>query len=145
MTNSPALYNKLKVAHVFNNAAQTTNGNSSAVDMTAAAQLGAKGRGLLILSATAKSGTFTTFNLNLQASVDGSTGWTEVAVIKDAADSPAANTTTIYDFHTELGLNSSNVAYKFFRIAWEIAGTTPSVTFSAAVLLGGFAHLPTNT
>jgi len=143
MTNSPVLYNMVKVVHIQTVGAVTATGQSSSTDMQAVAQVGACGRGLLIINAGAKSGTFTQFDLRLQGSPDNSV-WTEVAVIKNAADAPAANTDTIYDFNTELGLNVSNVEYRYLRVQWVIAGTTPSLSFSACMLLGGFEHLSAN-
>lgn len=105
-------------------AARTTTGNGAAVD------LGTRDRLLRqTLSVTAASGTTPTLDVRLEASADGVTGWRSFATFTRATAATVERITAISPD-------------RYVRVAWTIAGTTPSFTFDASGTRGvSYANL----
>jgi len=124
------LYNKVIVQA---SAAQTANGNSSAVALPARAS-----SLLCLVSITAGSGTVTAFQVRIQGTEDDGATYYTLAPEFSSRDYDAApgNSTASRDFVSETAVRTSGKAEahfktltKKFRAQWTITGTTPSETF----------------
>lgn len=78
---------------------------------------------ILMVHATATSGT-PTLNASLEESDDGSSGWTAVPGSAIAQLSAAGN-----------AMANARVSKSYVRVTSTVAGTTPSVTYRASVLM----------
>lgn len=104
-------------AAIVASTARTTSGNGSSIDTGDANTI----RGL-VLDVTAASGTTPTLDVRVETSDDNST-WRTVGSF--------AQKTGVSNEHKEFGLLA-----RYARIAWTIAGDTPSFTFSVGALGG---------
>jgi len=118
-------------------AAQTAAGNGTGVDVTACLTP-ATGQGYVFVQApvTAGSGTVTTFKVWLEVSGDG-TNWSALpcwSTLTITGTAPTANTHLVIN---ETAVQTSGSGSGFcslplgnVRARWNVAGTTPSETFS---------------
>lgn len=100
----------------------TASVNGSAIDLTEG-----EGPVHVVVSIGAASGTSPTMDAKLQESVDGSTGWADVAgaTLAQKTDSDA-NTQSVFETHGR--------GQPFVRVVATVGGTTPSFHLHAAVL-----------
>jgi len=78
-----------------------------------------------------------TYDLKLQDSADGSTGWTDIA-------GAAITQITAVDSEAEVNVNLAG-AKKYIRAVGTVTltgGTTPTLQVASAVVLGGASELP---
>lgn len=103
--------------------AQTASGQGAAVEV------GEYNQTLVTLNVTAASGTTPTLNAKLQASDDGGTTW---------YDLPSAAFTQLTGVGTAvLQLTETNAFGDYIRVAYTIAGTSPSFTFAVKAVAKG--------
>lgn len=120
-------------AVVVSSAARTTSGQSSAIDNESA--VGA----LFIVDVSSVSGTSPTLDVSIEAQDPASGAWVTIATMSTISTT-GTNLLTIHPAVTEsAGRKVSDVLPRRFRVAWTIAGTNPSFTFSVSVnLYGGY-------
>lgn len=111
----------LKVIYLATSAALTATGNGSAVDVRAYS-----GEARLALSASATGGAGQTYSGKIQDSADGSTGWADTGVGFTQVTNSAASNEVI-------GVNVDRFR-RFIRVVDTLAGTTPTVTRSVALI-----------
>src|SRR5512139_3851285 len=105
-------------------AARTASGTG-----TLTADLSAYEDGALLINVTAATGTTPTLRPFLQVSPDGGTTWYGSATASPCAAGADITTTGTYyyDFTGHAGALT--------RLAWTIGGTTPSFTFTGAIVV----------
>lgn len=97
----------------------------TATDTGAAVDVGDfSGLGLLVLNASAGTGTTPTSTVKVQHSADGTTGWTDFATF--AAQAAAAS-------HQSLLVNTDSLK-KFVRVVNTLGGTTPGYSFGVSLV-----------
>lgn len=127
-----SVYDAIKAVFSLRPQVATTSVNGSAVDT--------KGynSAAVLLEVGAVSGTSPTLNVKIQESTDGSTGWTDIPGAAFTQVTAADNSQIL---RVE-GIGTSRKRY--LRAVATIAGTSPSFTLAAVVLLGRAYKEPVN-